>query len=254
MAININGKKTSLDDAAIYQQRDDNMPEKERFRNMSPKQRWTHFSTYDLPKLLIITAIAAIVFYILWVDFIKKADIYMRCAILNESISDSALTELSDRFTETLDMDIGQNKASFYIYYTEPDIAAQFGSDAGKDLSEIGSRLVAGMLDTMIATPAHIEQTYMKNGFITDLSTFLTKEEYSRLQKYLYIPSTDDNQKGAAYGIRIAESSVYQSLFSDRIPLQKDPVFFIMTNATDEGRKYARRFIYFLFPEVFAIS
>ncbi len=106
----------------------------------------------------------------------------------------------------------------------------------------------------MIATPAHIEQTYMKNGFITDLSTFLTKEEYSRLQKYLYIPSTDDNQKGAAYGIRIAESSVYQSLFSDRIPLQKDPVFFIMTNATDEGRKYARRFIYFLFPEVFAIS
>ena len=251
MAININGKKTSLDDAAIYQQRDDNMPEKERFRNMSPKQRWTHFSTYYLPKLLVITAIAAIVFYILWVDFIKKADIYMRCAILNESISDSALTELSDRFTETLDMDIGQNKASFY---TEPDIAAQFGSDAGKDLSEIGSRLVAGMLDTMIATPAHIEQTYMKNGFITDLSTFLTKEEYSRLQKYLYIPSTDDNQKGAAYGIRIAESSVYQSLFSDRIPLQKDPVFFIMTNATDEGRKYARRFIYFLFPEVFAIS
>ena len=180
MAININGKKTSLDDAAIYQQRDDNMPEKERFRNMSPKQRWTHFSTYYLPKLLVITAIAAIVFYILWVDFIKKADIYMRCAILNESISDSALTELSDRFTETLDMDIGQNKASFYIYYTEPDIAAQFGSDAGKDLSEIGSRLVAGMLDTMIATPAHIEQTYMKNGFITDLSTFLTKEEYSR--------------------------------------------------------------------------
>lgn len=252
MAINLNGKKTSLEDASIYKKRNDDMSEKERFRNMSGKERWTHFSTYYLPKLLITAAIAAILFYIIWVDFINKADIYMRCAILNESVSDSSLTEMSDHFTETIEMDNKKNKASFYIYYTRSDIANQFGADAGSDLSEIGSRLVANMLDAMIATPEDVEQTYLKNGFMTDLSTFLTEDEYARLQDYFYIPNTDEYHNSKAYGIRIAKSSVYQSLFSDREPLQQDPVFFIITNATEEGREYARQFIYFLFPEVFA--
>ena len=252
MAIDIRNKKTTLEDkASIYTRRNDDMSEKERIRNMSAKERRTHFTTYYLPKLAVIVTIIAVIFYIVWTDFINKADVYMRCAILNESITDSSLTEMSDHFTESMNMDIGKNKASFYLYYTRSDVAMQFGNNTGDDLSEITSRLVANMLDTMIASPEDVEQSYLKKGFITDLSTFLTKEEYSRLQDYLYIPETAEYNNGKAYGIRLAESPVYQELFSDRTALQQDPVLFIISNATDEGKEYARKFIYFLFPKVF---
>lgn len=252
MAINLKGKKTSLEEkASIYSKRNDTMSEKERIRNMSPKERLTHFITYYLPKLAVIVTIAAVIFYIVWVDFIHKADIYMRCAILNESITDSSLTEMSDDFTESMNMSIDKNKASFYLYYTRSDVAMQFGRDTGNDLSEISSRLVANMLDMMIATPEDVEQTYLKKGFMTDLSTFLSKEEYTRLQKYFYIPATTEYNTGKPYGIRLKNSSVYQKLFSEREPLQQEPVLFIITNATDEGKQYARKFIHYLFPELF---
>lgn len=251
MAINLKGKKTSLkEDASIYKKRDDNMSEKERIRNMSAKERRTHFVTYYLPKLTIIVAIAAVIFYIVWVDFIQKADIYMHCAILNESVSEDSLMELSDQFTESMEMDSNSNRVSFAVYYTNAELARELGRNAGNDLSEISSRLIASMLDVMIASPEDVEQSYLKNGFIADLSTFLTDDEYERLADYLYIPETAEHGNGHAYGIRLTESSPYQSLFAGQEPLQKDPVFFLITNATDEGKEYARRLIYYFFPDL----
>ena len=250
MAINLNGKKTSLkEDASIYEKRNDNMSEKERIQNMSAKERRTHFVTYYLPKLLIIVAVAAAIFYIIWVDFIQKSDIYMHCAILNESISEDSLVELSDQFTESMEMDSDKNRVSFAIHYTNTELAMEFGQNAGNDLSEISSRLIANMLDVMIASPEDVEQSYLKNGFIADLSTFLTDEEYASLADYLYVPETAEPGNGHAYGIHLAKSSIYQTLFDGQEPLQEDPVFFLITNAKDEGKEYARHLIHYLFPE-----
>ena len=255
MAIDLKGKKTSLEEqASIYAKRDDNQSEKERFRNMSFRERWIHFTTYYLSKLLIILGILSVIFYIVWVDFINKADIYMRCAILNESVSDGSLTKLSDEFTQSLHMDIKKNKSSFYVYYTRPDISRDLGVDPGKDLSEISSRLVANMLDSMIANPEDVEDTYLKNGFIMDLSSFLSKEEYDKLKDFFYIPDTKSYHNGKAYGIHLSKSSVYQSLFSGQEPLQKEPTLYVITNATPEGKAYVKNFIYFLFPEILESS
>lgn len=247
MALNIRGKKTSLEeDASIYQKRQDDLPEKERLKQMTGKQKRDYFKTYYLPTLLVVLAVAAVIFYIIWVDFINKSNIYMRCAILNESITDGALTEMSDRFTESLGMDNSKNKASFYLYYTRPDIAMQMGADTGSDLSEISSRLVANSLDCMIASEEDVKDSYMKNGFMMDLSKLLTKEEMNRLEPYLY--KANDNNK-TIYGIHLKQCPVYQSLFTDRNPLTEDPILFVITNATEEGKDYAKKLIDYLFSE-----
>lgn len=251
MAVNLKGKKTSLDEASIYEKRNDNLTEKERFKHMTAKEKRTHFTTYYLPKVAILATVFAIVFYIVWVDFIDKADTYMRCAILNESINDGVLTEMGDNFTKSMNLDIDDYKSSFYIYYTRSDVAMQMGADAGSDLSEISSRLVASMLDSMIATPEDVEDTYLKNGFLADLSTIFSEEELTQLKDYLYIPTTAEYNNGKPYGIRIAKSSVYQSLFADREPMQKEPVFYIISNAEEDGKEYARKYVHFLFPDVF---
>ena len=158
MALNTKGKKTSLtEEASIYQKRQDDLSDKERIKNMTGKQKRDFFKTYYLPKLLVILAVAGVVFYIVWVDFINKSHIYMRCAILNESITDSTLTEFSDRFTDSMKMDYKKNRASFYMYYTRSDVAREMGADTGSDLSEISSRLVANSLDCMIASYEDVE-------------------------------------------------------------------------------------------------
>ena len=75
MALNTKGKKTSLtEEASIYQKRQDDLSDKERIKNMTGKQKRDFFKTYYLPKLLVILAVAGVVFYIVWVDFINKSD------------------------------------------------------------------------------------------------------------------------------------------------------------------------------------
>lgn len=245
MAVNLKGKKTSLEEeASIYQKRQDDIPERERFRHMSIKEKRQHFKTYYLPSLLIILAVAAVVFYIIWVDFINKSNIYMKCAILNESITDSALTELSDDFTESMGMDSSKNKTSFYLYYTRSDVAMDMGADTGSDLSEISSRLVASSLDCMIASEEDVKDSYMKNGFMLNLNELLTRDELARLEGHLYKKENNDNQ---VYGIQLKQCAAYQALFSDRSPLVEEPILFVITNATEEGKQYARELIYYLF-------
>lgn len=245
MALNTKGKKTSLtEEASIYQKRQDDLSDKERMKNMTGKQKRDFFKTYYLPKLLVILAVAGVVFYIVWVDFINKSHIYMRCAILNESITDSTLTEFSDQFTDSMKMDYKKNRASFYMYYTRSDVAREMGADTGSDLSEISSRLVANSLDCMIASYEDVENIYLKNGFIMSLNDFLSKNEKEALKPYL-ITKKDEPDK--VIGISLKDCKKYQALFTGRTPITKEPVLYVITNATDEGKNYVKQLIHYLY-------
>lgn len=247
MALNTKGKKTSLtEEASIYQKRQDDLSDKERIKNMTGKQKRDFFRTYYLPKLLVILAVAGVVFYIVWVDFINKSHIYLRCAILNESITDSTLTEFSDRFTDSMKMDYKKNRASFYMYYTRSDVAREMGADTGSDLSEISSRLVANSLDCMIASYEDVENIYLKNGFIMNLNNFLSENEKKALKPYFV---TKKNEADKVIGISLKDCKKYRTLFTGRTPITEEPVLYVITNATDEGKKYVKQLIHYLYSD-----
>lgn len=247
MALNTKGKKTSLtEEASIYQKRQDDLSDKERIKNMTGKQKRDFFKTYYLPKLLVILAVAGVVFYIVWVDFINKSHIYMRCAILNESITDSTLTEFSDRFTDSLKMNYKKNRASFYMYYTRSDVAREMGADTGSDLSEISSRLVANSLDCMIASYEDVENIYLKNGFIMNLNNFLSENEKKALKPYFV---TKKNEADKVIGISLKDCKKYRTLFTGRTPITEEPVLYVITNATDEGKNYVKQLIHYLYSD-----
>lgn len=247
MALNTKGKKTSLtEEASIYQKRQDDLSDKERIKNMTGKQKRDFFRTYYLPKLLVILAVAGVVFYIVWVDFINKSHIYMRCAILNESITDSTLTEFSDRFTDSMKMDYKKNRASFYMYYTRSDVAREMGADTGSDLSEISSRLAANSLDCMIASYEDVENIYLKNGFIMNLNNFLSENEKKALKPYFV---TKKNEADKVIGISLKDCKKYRTLFTGRTPITEEPVLYVITNATDEGKNYVKQLIHYLYSD-----
>ena len=247
MALNTKGKKTSLtEEASIYQKRQDDLSDKERIKNMTGKQKRDFFKTYYLPKLLVILAVAGVVFYIVWVDFINKSHIYMRCAILNESITDSTLTEFSDRFTDSMQMDYKKNRASFYMYYTRSDVAREMGADTGSDLSEISSRLVANSLDCMIASYEDVENIYLKNGFIMNLNNFLSENEKKALKPYFV---TKKNEADKVIGISLKDCKKYRTLFTGRTPITEEPVLYVITNATNEGKNYVKQLIHYLYSD-----
>ena len=170
----------------------------------------------------------------------------MRCAILNESITDSTLTEFSDRFTDSMKMDYKKNRASFYMYYTRSDVAREMGADTGSDLSEISSRLVANSLDCMIASYEDVENIYLKNGFIMNLNNFLSENEKKALKPYFV---TKKNEADKVIGISLKDCKKYRTLFTGRTPITEEPVLYVITNATNEGKNYVKQLIHYLYSD-----
>lgn len=251
MAINLNGKKTSLkEDASIYEKRPEHSSEKEKLKSMNGRQKRSYFATYYLPPILVVLAVVAVIGYIVWTDFINKSNIYFRCAVLNESLTDSSLTEFSDSFTKSIGMDEEKNKASFYVYYTRSDLASEIGANAARDQSEITSRIVASNLGGMIADEKD-GLSYYDSGFFLKLNDFLSAEEYKKLEKYLYIPVNEKNKEHAAYGVYLDKSPVYHALFKDQKARIERPIFSIITNADEESKAYAKKLIYYYFPDIF---
>lgn len=252
MALNLNGKKTSLkEEAEIYKKRSDRETEHEKLKKMDGRQKLSYFTSYYLPILLIALAVAAIAGYLFWSDVLNKRDILIRCAVINEPIPDSTLTEFGDNFVASVGEDPDKKAASFYVYYTRSDIASETGANPANDLSEITSRIVAADLGCMIADEPD-GKNYLDNGFFLNMKDFLSKEEYDALEDCLYIVADGEKIKAGAYGIYLESSSVYQGLIRDLPASDSNPVFSVITNSENESRDYAKKLIHYLFPDRFS--
>jgi hypothetical protein len=251
MAMNLNGKKTSLkEEADIYKKRDEKESEQGKWKKMNGREKRSYFATYYLPKLLIFLAVFAVVFYLLWNDVINKRNLVLRCAILNENITDSSLTELGDTFLTSIGEDPEDTAASFYVYYTRSDIAAETGGNAANDLTEITSRIAAADLGCMIAGEEDGEN-YLDNGFFVRLEDFLTEQEVSTLSDCLYTVGDGENIRAGSYGIYLDQSTVWQTLVKDCKTTVEHPVLSIISNTDDSTKEYVRKLIHYFFPEKF---
>lgn len=250
MAINLKGKKTSLkENAEIYQKRTDEESEREKLRKMNGKQKLSYFNTYYLPGLLAVAAAAAVICFLLWSDVFHKRTMVLRCAILNEAVMDSELTEFSDTFISSIGENPEKTTASFYVYYTHSDFAAEIGANAAEDLTEISSRIVAADLSCMIANEED-GKNYLDGGFFLELGSFLTEQEYKALEPYLYHVQKGEKITEGDYGIYLSKSPVYQELVKDIKNPVKDPILSIISNAEESSKEYVRKLIYYLFPDI----
>jgi hypothetical protein len=250
MAINLNGKKTSLqEEADIYKKREEKETELNKLKKMNGKEKRSYLAAYYLPKILIFLAVFAVIFYLIWSDVINKRDLALRCAVLNERVTDSALTEFGDSFLTSIGEDTDKTAASFYVYYTRSDIAAEAGGNAANDLTEITSRIAASDLGCMIASEED-GKNYLDNGFFLRLEDFLSQEDMSALSSSMYTVSNEADITDGSYGIYLDNSPVWQALVKDSQSTIEHPIFSIITNADDTTKEYARKLIHYFFPDL----
>lgn len=252
MAQNVKYKKSSLDeDASIYAKRDEQESEKSKWRRMDRRQKWVHFKTYYLRLVLIGCFVLAVAGYFFYHDVIKKSNVIYQCALVNEIAMDTPINVFADGFMEAMDMDTERNKASFYMYYTNSELAQQVGAATTSDLSRLSSMIFAAKLDTMIAGQEDFDG-YLDNGCFTDLAEYLTETERTQLQDKLYIPDVPDNTEQHAYGIYLDQSDVYRQVFEDGGGIVEEPILGIIFNS--ENKEMSRELLHYLFPELAEIQ
>lgn len=248
MAQNVKYKKSSLDeDASIYAKRDERESEKSRWRKMDRRQKWIHFKTYYLRLVLIGCLVLAVAGFFFYHDVIKKSDVVYQCALVNEIATDIPISMFADGFMQSMDMDPERYHASFYMYYTNTELAQEVGAAVSSDLTRLSSMIFAANLDTMIAGQEDFDG-YMENGCFTDLTSYLTEAEMAQLQDRLYIPDVPDNPEGHPYGIFIEENDVYQQIFEGGGGIVEKPILGIIFNS--ENKEMTRELLRYLFPSL----
>lgn len=247
MALNVRGKKTSLDESAsIYTKRCENESEKVKWSRMSRQEKMIHFKTYYLRMVLLGMAVLALVGFFIYKE-VNKKDLVYRSAIVNEGMMEMPLMDFSENYIRFMGMNPEKSMASFQLYFTTAEMANKVGASAANDLTQLSAMIYANDLDSMIAGEEDFS-VYLKNSFFVDMSTILTEDEMSTIQEYLYIPDTENNPDGKAYGVYLDQSDRYQDVFRDGGGIVEKPIFGIMVNS--ERKEESRQFLYYLFPQL----
>lgn len=248
MALNVKGKKTSLDEqASIYEKRDETESEKSKWGRMDRKQRITHFKTYYLRPLIIGILVLCVVGFFIYKDVIMKKDIIYQCAIINEQAFDIPLTEFGERYVTYLGMDPDKQLSSFHLFFTDPELAKEVGATASSDQTQVSTMIYAGKLDSIIAGQADYDM-YVQNGLFMDLSELLSEEELEVIRDRLYMPVIPDKEAGRPYGVYLDQSQVYGAIFQDGGGIVEKPIFGVVFNS--EKKEESRQFLYYVFPEL----
>ena len=237
-------KKTSLGEgASIYQKRDESESEKSKWRRMNRAQKWDHFKTYYLRLTILGCCVLALVGFFIYQDVFHKTNVVYQCALVNEKATEIPMSMFADGFMRSMDMDPSQNKASFYLYYTNQELAQEVGAVVSSDLTRLSSMIYASKLDAMIAGQEDFDG-YMANKCFTDLTEFLTEEEKNEFADRFYVPAVPENAEGHAYGVYVDQSSVYQQIFEGGGGIVEKPILGIVFNS--ENKEMSRKFLHYL--------
>lgn len=197
-------KNTTLDDSAsIYQQRQEKT-EKQKFSEMSFKEKMIYFNDYYKVKTIALIIAIIGVIYIVYNILTPDPKTVLHVAAINNSIDMQTAETLEKNLYDYLDLDI--NKELIVI-----DTSLYLGNQDAMSLAseqKLGTLFYSGVIDIIIAPEAEFAN-YAKSGFFSKLTEQLTTEMCSYFADSFYYTKTEESQAKGAYGIYLKNSKIY---------------------------------------------
>ena len=232
-------KETRLNDNAnIYQQRNENKSEKEKWKDMNRSERINYFKDYYLKKVLIggiLIVIIVSLCYTIWGPhtepklFIASVDLAM-----DSETCENVHKDLLDVFEVNHDnKDHSAIQIDSELYYA---IESAYGTMATQKLL---TYLMAGEIDLFIA-PKDTFQFYAYKGYMAPLSEELPSQLFDSLTEHFYTLTPEDETSEQVYGIKLPGLNKYDS----RNEPISEPVIGIIVNAPHK-KNTLKGFTYF---------
>ena len=254
-------RNTTLDDDAYIYQRRDKKSEKEKFREMTLKEKWSHFLEYYFVKVLVALAVIAGVIYLLYSMLVPKAENVLYIASVNNYLAEDTVTNLEEEIREYLNLGDMEKVSIDINYYMDlpanPGETTDSNLDEGETIADpsfgfgasntattnmrLTTYIAAQEIDIIIA-PESIFENFTYNEFFDNLEDTLPTDIFSSLSSELYTGITEENPESKPYGIRLDNLPNYEYNST------KEPrVLGIMVNSTNKENTIS--FIRYLLEE-----
>lgn len=225
-------KNTTLDDSAsIYQPRQE-QTEKQKFSEMTFKEKVIYFNDYYKVKTIALIIVLIGIIYIVYSIVTPAPKTVLHVTSVNYTIDTQAAETLENNLSDYLNLD--KEKEQILI-----DTSLFLGEEDEMTMASRQKLMVsfyAGEIDIFIAPEAEFT-TYAEAGFFTKLSDQLTTEMCSEFADSFYYTQTEEDPTKGAYGIYIKGSKIYDKTGQ---PIE-NPVLGIAVNS-----KYSENTIEFI--------
>lgn len=225
--MDVEHKKTALDDdSEIYKKRDNSFGKKD-IHSLSRKQKLEYFKDYYLKKVLVILVAVVFVGSLLNSMVFHRSTCVLGLALLNESQIEEP-EALSEALTEYLDITEKNDYVSVESFNLE---------EAQMQMAYM-AKAAAGGLDAVICPRDYFEEG-AERGMFADLREILPEETYTELSdRMLEVrEGKDQDEEGnivsyyepRPYGIDISDSAHFESLGDN----EEEPVLCILQGAVN---------------------
>ena len=212
----LNGKQTALeDDAEIYKRgadRADNKTEKETWKGLSAKGKWSYFCSYYLLKVILVLAVLGLLAYGLYSALKPKPEDVCYIVVLDNTLDAVALQEFFD--DAVVEMGYKKDKAQIYC-----DTRLSGSQNSINDMSTLSTYIVTGDLDILIGDDKTLRR-YAANSILVDLETLPEdiKNAISEEDRFIYhyVPDKDspegETERDVFLGICLDSNRVIQDV------------------------------------------
>ncbi len=228
-------KNTTLDDtASIYQPRQE-QTEKQKFSEMTFKEKVSYFNDYYRLKTIVFVAITIGVIYFVYTILNPGPKTVLHVTSINNSIDMETAETLENNLSDYLNLD--KDKENVFIdttlYLSDESTMTEMTMASQQKLTTL---FYSGDIDIFIAPEAEFA-SYAKAGFFSKLSDQLTTEMCSYFADSFYHTQTEEDPAKGAYGIYLKDSMIYDETGQ---PVE-NPVLGIAVNS-----KYAENAVEFI--------
>ena len=236
--MNLKNKKTVLnDDAALYSHKED-VSEKEKWSNMTKKERWQYFADYYLLKIVAVVVIVAVVGSVLHTMLTPKPEVILSVAVVNDAANQTLYDELQAQFNASVALDEETEQTVFDTGYTFNDYDYQ-------SWQKFSMYNMVGDLDVSILPYTYFEQ-YAPGEYFSPVAAHLSSGLYASLSDYLLeTKKTDDDgnlipDSETVYGIDLSSTWLYKDQ-------QREEPMVLVINAAPENVENIEKFLTLLF-------
>ena len=207
--MDIENKKTALDDEAALYHHQDNVSEKEKWQNMSGTKKWEYFKNYYLMKVIVTAVVLVTLGSILHTMLTPKPEVRLSVAIIDHVMLYETQQAVQAGFDAYLGIDKEKEETLF-------DSGYDFAMDEINSLQKFGLYNAVGDLDVTIM-PLSVFQKFAPIGYFSPISEHLTTDLYVQLSEHmLECKQKDENGveiegSETVYGILLDSTWVYEN-------------------------------------------
>ena len=174
--MDLNGKKTVLnDESTIYKQKEE-LSEKEKIKRMTWLERLDYFRTYYLVKVIIVLIVVGVLSSIIYTALSPKPELVISVAVIDSAIPLEKTIELQENFETFIELDEETQQTLFEEY--------DFKYEQKKALQKFVLYNASGDLDITIM-PQSVFEKFAPLGHFAEITESLPTDLYMELSDYL---------------------------------------------------------------------